>query len=204
MATFVDADPDLMNISVFGQPHPNTVTFLQNTYNSVVNTIANVSSSFMNAIQHTYDRYVNPINQQALLTAARNLDATWSGNLIRPLTTVGQLQTAPLVMQRYIMAVPEIRRDYHDGMCSGYAKTYHDIQPGVVGEQHYDYRRVMNGIGVEVEDGIKFSFYPDELIGDDVELNIYQQADIIASMAHALSFHNLGEDDVTCVYGGSL
>ena len=51
------------------------------------------------------------------------------------------------------MAQPDIRSLYHKGHCDGYSDTYVDMEPGLVGEQHYDYRRVMDGVVEETETG---------------------------------------------------
>lgn len=106
-------------------------------------------------------------------------------NAIVPLRTVEELQSARPAMQRYIMANPNLRALYHKQLCDGYSDTYRDLEPTKIGEDHYEYRRVMNGIvqdAIDPESGEKTwmaTYYFDDLHEGDRELDAEEQFDIL-------------------------
>lgn len=81
---------------------------------------------------------------------ARNSVSQWAGSdVISTRVTVEELRCAPVVMQQYIMAMPELRQRYHLGQIDGYSDTYTDGAPGTIGLHHVDYQAVMDGVLVE-------------------------------------------------------
>ena len=52
-------------------------------------------------------------------------------------------------MKRYIMANPHVREAYQEQRIAGYDGTYKDPFADDTIENHYDYRRVMNGVVVD-------------------------------------------------------
>lgn len=112
--------------------------------------------------------------------ALRAVGSMWDEDIIHELRTIGQIQHAGITMQRYIMANPMVRDLYHNQLCDGYSETYVDSSPGVIGEKHYDYRRVMNGIVVECEErGWYSETWLDDVHDNDRELELVEQIDIL-------------------------
>lgn len=117
--------------------------------------------------------------------AARNIARTVKGvlhpNTIVALNTIQEVQAAKPIMQRYIMACPNIREIYFKQLCDGYSDSYVDFDPGCIGEDHYDFRRVMQGIvkEVKIEGSEEMSWvatmYLDELRAGDRELEAEEQ-----------------------------
>jgi hypothetical protein len=56
-------------------------------------------------------------------------------------------------MINWIMANPVAREMYHRQEIAGYDEYYTDPEPGKVGEDHYYYRRAVNGLFLEDKDG---------------------------------------------------
>jgi hypothetical protein len=102
----------------------------------------------------------------------------WQDNTVRVMWSVGAAQQAPDAMVRWMMANPRIRSLYHDGRVEGYGDRYNDIQPNCVGEEQYDYRRVMDGMIVNTETGSHYTTYHEEIIPDDVVLNTLEKMSI--------------------------
>ena len=73
------------------------------------------------------------------------------GDNIQYLSTIEQIQNANNVMMRYIMADPYIRDLYDQGLCYGYGDQY--VPEACSVYDTTEYRRVMNGLQVESEDG---------------------------------------------------
>ena len=122
-------------------------------------------------------------------------------NTIMSLVNLDEIRNAMPVMQRYIMAEPYIRGLLAEQRCSGYVDTYFDAEPGKIGEDHYDYRRVMHGVVTtngcpkDPEDAVmECTAYSEELREGDVELNYLQQASILLTWEIARALAEDGED----------
>lgn len=80
-------------------------------------------------------------------------------DIIMPLLRVEQIQSANLVMQRYVMAQPDLRNLYHRNRADGYRDTYQDMEPGLVGRDHNDWRRAATGDVLDTPEGIVIRHY---------------------------------------------
>ena len=114
---------------------------------------------------------------------ARSLSGLWLQDTIQPLLDIDKIQEAPDVMKRFILAMPRLRTLYRQQQAVGYSEHYVDgDNTKAVGEEHYTYRRVMDGLAVENEDGEYIcTSYLDEILQPDDELTIQQQVDILAT-----------------------
>jgi hypothetical protein len=150
--------------------------------------------------------YFNGSEAMRLAQAAINrAGSVFQADTIRDLYQIGELQNAPLVMQRFIMANPVVRDLYHQQRCDGYSDTYLDMEPGAVGLAHYDYRRVITGMVMEDEEhGWKIVHCLDELKEGDRPLQI-EEKDIVLSVWDVVEARiREGKDDPTSPTGGSL
>jgi len=204
MANFYTGGVDTFNALVYGEPHPNTVAFIENMFSQPSAAIGAAGEAFVNRARETYERLNGSEAMRVARAAARQVKSQWDRNIIRPLTTIGEVQQAPYKMHRYLMAEPTVRRAYHRQQCDGYSQAYVDVAPGLVGEQHYDYRRVMDGIVQETEDGWYFDEYFDELDDGDKDLMFEEQFDILRSWNTLASAMMKGKDDPTSVWNAEL
>lgn len=155
----------------YGETHSGTVDFLKNQFSTVGNALTDYGRKFVDASKSAFNHF----NGSEALRFARKVVAgvnkSYDTERIVDLTTLKELQAASLQMQRWLMANPNIRKMYHRQQCDGYSSTYVDVEPSYIGESHYDYRRVMQGIGVEEEDGsTRYDNYLEELKEGDREL----------------------------------
>jgi hypothetical protein len=89
-------------------------------------------------------------------------------------------------MIRYVMAEPYARRMYHNHQLAGYDEDYVDQQPGLVGDDHHEYRLVMDGI-IQIEEtpdaegGYQWfaDTWIDEYIEDEPVLDYRDQLEIM-------------------------
>lgn len=105
-----------------------------------------MGGSFMQHITQLKKKLEDPLIEKTARNLTRQVKGMFHPNEILPLTTIAELQSAQPAMQRWIMAMPMYRELYHKQLCDGYSDSYVDTAPGVVGEDHYDYRRVTEGI----------------------------------------------------------
>lgn len=183
--------------------HHHNQNYFQNQMQHFSETLTATGRSFMEASKDIYNR----INSSKAAEMARAAIRAASGifqTKIQPLNNIGEMQTAPTVMQRWLMANPVVRELYHNQQCSGYADTYVDMHPGLVGVDHYDYRRVMDTIVVDDDKGSHAVFYMDNLYEGDRHLEHGEQVDILNTwglLEIMLQARNL---DPTCPYGSSF
>lgn len=215
MAVAAYADHADFDALVFGQQHPSTLQYVEQRINdfqqNISQTLTDAGRAFFAVVPQLFEQFNGAEALRAARMAVQRLGRAFQRDEICFLPDLVSLQNAPLTMQRWIMAEPTIRRTYHLQRCDGYSDTYVDLEPGLVGDQHYDYRRVMNGIVQEVpaenedeEPGWKVSTYLEELRPGDMELAIDQKIPIFDSYAVALAIHWLGEDDITSASGNKL
>jgi hypothetical protein len=143
----------------------------------------------------------------ALANAAkRAVSNVWQGNYVQYLNDIGQMQWASNTMQRWIMANPSIRQRYLDQTIEGYEGTYIGPEnPEELGETHYDYRRVMNGVVEDSEEhGWTSTTYFEDLYEGDRELQLEEQVDILDTWSNILNMLRHGGEDPTSRWNSKL
>lgn len=196
-------NPSAMNYLLYPEQNPLNLSYLQNQFTNLSNTVCDLTRNFIEGAKVAFDKVQNSeaiIKAKLAIQSAKNI---FHPNTILPLATLEELQTAQPIMQRWIMANPVIRELYHEQRCSGYIDTYVDMEPGRIGEDHYDYRRVTDGNIFFSPDRWYADVYGEELKEGDVELNAIQQHMILSTWEVAEMFIEAGYD-VTDNLGGKL
>lgn len=112
----------------------------------------------------------------------RKTENLFKSNEIRLLDDIGEFQHAPAKQLRFLMADPVVRKRYHQNRCSGYEDRYYDLEPTLIGEQHYDYRLLHDGLYDKREDGTyEARLYPTLLRTGKDELDMEERYDALAS-----------------------
>ncbi len=182
-----------MQVNILPASHPNVMTMLNfpeissqtrdwvsQQLNQATSSINAVGQSFLNNAMASYQHLIDGSITRGARKIARLVNGMAHPNSIIELDSITAVQTAKPLMQRYIMACPEIRSIYHKQLCDGYSDSYVDQYPNDIGEDHYDYRRVMNGIiQTDSEGNWKAVEYFEELTEGDRELEAYEQFAIL-------------------------
>lgn len=204
MAQFIQGGADAFNALAFGQVHPNTSSFIDNVMSRPMQVTSEIGRSFMEMAHQTYDRVRNSDTARIMAAVRRQFSTRWDEDVIKSLQTLDGIQAPPMVMKRWIMASPDIRELYHNQACDGYSGDYVDAQPGKIGEEHYDYRRVMDGIVQENEDGWFFDEYIEDTIEGDRELTAEDQSAILVTWDAAKTMLTKGQSDPTSRWNAFL
>ena len=200
--------PALFNAMLFPETTPETKQWLYDQFHRDKSMLTDMGRQFMETAGALYKRLNDPSLGRMARSLVRNLTGIAHPNMILPIDTLSDCQGAKPVMQRYVMALPELRRLYHRQLCDGYSDSYIDHDPGMIGVDHYDYRRVMNGVVVDVkkEDGTETwaaFMYPDELVEGDRELEVDEQFIVLNAWETArLALHD--KKDPTDIFNGDL
>lgn len=201
--TVVEGGDVAFNAMFYGNSfaNPQNLQYFQNQISSFANTLTDTGRQFMEGARAIYDRYTNSDVLQIARTVLRNSDSELHQDLIRALNTLDELRSAQPQMQRWMMAMPELRDLHNAQRCDGFADTYTPIFKGQKsGESDYDYRRVMNGI---FDENGCYTQYFEQLVETDRELEHDEQVIIIRTWDIARAFIKANED-VTNKYGGKL
>jgi hypothetical protein len=185
--------------------NPVNLQYFQNSIAAATQNLNEVGRNFMASAQELYER----VNGSQAIQAARNVlrmvgGAFHDGNHVYAINTIENFQSASPVMQRWIMANPDVRALYQQQRCSGYAETYHDLEVGRIKESHYDYRRVMDTVVQEEGKSWVAIQYFDELKEGDRNLTTDEKVDIMNTWDIINCFIAKGKEDPTDPMGGYL
>lgn len=197
MVNIVYGDSDIFDAVVYGESHPSNLQYFQNQISSVSNTLTEIGQSFFANTQKMYDDINGSEAMRRVRAATRTVKSLFAPEIISSLIDIGQLQHAPLMMQRYIMAEPTVREMYQKQIIEGYGDTYYDANPGTIADTHYDYQRVMHGVVKETDYALDVTFYMNEEVEGDRDLTLPEKQDIMISWDSVKYWMSVGIDDPT-------
>lgn len=203
-----NTSPQLFTAMLFPEATPETKNWLQEQWQRGTTMLTDMGRQYAQRAEETWKQLYDPTLMRQARSMMRRVGGILHPNSITYLEDVRALQTAKPIMQRYIMALPELRKIYHRQMCDGFSDSYVDLEPKAIGEAHYDYRRVMDGMVVMTDlpdgkTGWTVTMYPDELHEGDRRLEIDEQ-DMIQSAWEVAKSAILRRIDPTDVFNGKL
>lgn len=191
MATVIYGGNRELNLFLHGEPHQASLQFMRNQAAQIGQYIQQTGSQFAQTAIDVFENFYSDTALRHARVALAKVKTFFNDDKICELQSLSDFQNATSIMQRYVMSQPDFRKMYHDGRCSGYEGSYVDMFPGQVGEDDYNYRRVMNGI-MQMEEptedeehpGWHITVYSEELLPGDRELVIIEQVPILSSWGH--------------------
>ena len=193
---------------IYGEKHPSTLNYLRNQFSRAADTLAEPVREFM---QQSRDLFEHFNSSEAMRFARNAVSRVFQStpavviDTVHSLFDLYQFQNAGLTMQRWVMANPVARKLYHDQQIDGYSDTYVDMHPEDIGENHYDYRRVNDGlVKLSEEHGWTITQYSDELKNGDRDLMIEEKSDILHSWSNLEYLLSLCKEDPTSASGGFM
>lgn len=200
----IDGDSAVFDAVVFGEKHQGTINYLRNQFTGFGEHLSAAGQAFVQGAQAIFEQFNNSEAMRAARRAVQKVKGVFMLDEVRTLWDLVEIQNAGLKMQRWIMAEPTVRELYHAQGCDGYSESYVDMNPGCIGEAHYDYRRVMNGIVQDTAEEWQATFYMDDLHEGDRELTLDEQVDILNTWDVVRHMLKHGKEDPTSPFGGSL
>ena len=216
-----NGSPMTFSMMLYPDQNPRNQTYIEERMQQVSQQLGSVVSDFgTKFMERARNLYEQAYNSQAVLAAKAAIRATkglFHPNAIVQLDTLDELRSAQPVMQRYLMANPLVRNLYLEQRIDGYSDTYTNVHGKVVGHDHYDYRRVMDGVVVDHEmqsmltgkpvdiDAPEWTAttYFEDLLQDDRELTAMEQTDMLNNYRlQAITIQQL--KDPTNLFGGEV
>ena len=205
MAQVIEGGADAFTALMYQKQHAGTVGFLAEQSRKFTGLLSEVPAAFFKATDELYQRFEQSAAVRLARAAVRRVSNMWQMEGIAPLSTIGQLQNASIEMQRWIMAEPNVRKSFIRQECDGYSESYVTTEPLAVGEQHYDYRRVVNSIYIDQPDGdYAATTYNEDLNDGELELDMCEQIDIMETWSHVAAHIRRRLDDPTSRENNSM
>lgn len=195
-----------MGSVLFGQPTQSTVNYFEQVKDRIQQKAGVFKEEFIQTSNQIFDSVYSARALELTRAAINKAGALFDPDIIKQLHTLSDFQIAKPTMMRHIMANPVVRAKFIDGRCEGYGEAYFDRQPGVVGENHYDYRRVMTGVVQQDPDtgGAFYRTYCEELHEGDEHLSPGQQLDVLKSWTNVEYLMSLAAKDPTSPWNCDL
>lgn len=208
MAILITGGKRELDYLMYGTPHPGTQQYIESQLAQPSQILTESGRQFFADVQQQYEYFHGAEAQRLAEAATRKVKALFQPNSIRSLWDLTEIQQAPVAMQRWIMAEPTLRAAYHQQRVDGYAGTYEDMYPTQVGEQHYDWRLLNNGLVQMAPEGADYDWeaklYMDPLVEGDREPTLDEKV-VILNVWEVMKHHYLhGKEDPTSPVGGKL
>lgn len=207
MAKFNVGGYDQFAAMAYPQPSQTTTQFIDHLNQQVNPSMATsqMAAQFLEKSKEAYENLMGSTAIRKMKAAARTMNSLWQENVVRELRAVDEMQQAPTCMRRYIMAEPTVRDWYYQQRLDGYSQSYVDPFPRVQsGEDHYDYRRVMDGLLQGEGDDLYFLEYDEQLLDGDEPLMAEDQFAIQNTWSRMVTQLFKGNDDPTSPYNAEL
>lgn len=197
MTVYVGGD-QMFDALVYGQRHPGTQNFLERQMENLgqmSHMLTEAGQGFVTDVQNLFQQFSSSDAMRAARAAVRKVGGLFQRDEIRSMWELADIQAAPLVMQRWVMACPEYRELVHQQRADGFSETYVDMHPGVVGKDHYDYRRLTDGMIMDDEehDWVCVNYF-DTLEDGDKDLTLDEKIDGLSVHDFVRFYIEQGED----------
>lgn len=200
------AGGDALGSVLFGQPNQATVGYFDGVRERIGQKANHYLDEFVETSKQIYDSIYSARALELSRAAINKAGALFLPDVIKELKTMAEFQTAKPLMRSWIMANPVVRERFQAGRCEGYGDNYFDFEPGKIGEDHYDYRRVMTGVlhVDETNNELVTREYFEELREGDELLTTGQQLDILNSWDNVEAMMALAAKDPTSEWNCDL
>lgn len=133
-----------------------------------------------NAVHNAYTFVTDKLAQYGIMNEIANMGQAAIDNHYHSIQSFQELQNANFTMQRWVMAHPGVRQLYVDQNLDGYSNTYENHFGKYVGDDDYNYRRVMDGVLRETNDGRwAYTRYNEDLHPGDVPLTLFERHQVL-------------------------
>lgn len=170
---------DLMDIAAGGFLDNSTMNWMHDRTQALMSTVSATTASWFNKAKTFYHTITETDANQALRNLTAKSDLSWKGNNVYLCRNIQDIQASNPVQQRYLMAEPNLRQRFFDQSCEGFAATYNNVHGNAIGVNHYDYRRVTDGMLMVKDDHIEWNDFYEAIPDNDKELEMYEKADMI-------------------------
>lgn len=154
------------NALIYKPPSDNLINYLKGNMSHIWDKVNQYSSQFCQTVQSMF----NSVNHDDVIQRSKILLNQYGTHISQEaIMTIPyeRLNEANMMMQRYIMAQPDMNKLYKKNMCYGYAETFVPTEPDTYGEDLLDYQQVMDGVLQHArDDGISYTCHYSNMVSD--------------------------------------
>lgn len=216
MARLLTADEGLYREIAFGSTSRKLRDFIDGQMERQFSNLNETGRQWLERAKNRWEDVKESNAMRSIKAAARKVLHGQGADVICELNNIGEFQHARSLNRRYVMTNPLVRNEFIKQRIDGYSNDYIDIEPGSIGDNHRDYRRVMDGIVVykdsddlTEDDVMSYDVYYD--VDDEFDfgieeepLEIEEQHAILINWSFAESCLATGGDDFSSKTNGSL
>jgi hypothetical protein len=191
------SEPALDNV-LYGNKSSILNNYIQQQMQQLQPAFNDFSGRIYQSLQNSYNFINNKLVQYGIMNELQNSGIQVTDNYYQSLMSFEELQNANYTMQRWVMCHPELRQLYVDQNIDGYSGSYQNVFGKGVGENDYNYRRVMDGVVQDREDYFVYKHYLEDILENDRELDHYEKVRVLHThdcITHLLETSNF---DFTC------
>lgn len=130
----------------------------------------------------------------------RRIGHMWQQDIIRDLNDIGDFQNAPSSMLRWLAADPEIKQDINLGRLAAWEDRYENESDKEFGENHRDYRILMDGVYRHEEGEFVSVEYHESLFEGEEELSMTEVGIILSAQERLKRYMSESQEDPTSRY----
>jgi hypothetical protein len=183
MGRVVNISEAALPIALFGDKSSIVSSYIQHQLQNLQPVFNDFSQRVYNSLINTYNFVNDKLVQWGI---RRDIEKELQVNTdlsICELNSFEALQKASITMQRWVMAHPEVRKLYLEQNIEGYSDSYKNVFGSHVGEEDYNFRRVMDGVIQDKEDYFSIKFFNEDLYIGDKELSHDDKVKILHTWA---------------------
>lgn len=179
MGIVMELSEPALDLALYGDKSGILNNYLSQQLQNIKPAYNEFSNRIYQCLQSSYNFVNNQMVKYGLLNQLDSNGIQALDNYYTDLTSFIALQNANATMQRWIMAHPDVRKLYLDQNIDGYSGSYQNVFGKEIGEDDYNYRRVMDGVMCDEGDITVVRQYLDDLLEGDRELNHYEKVKIL-------------------------
>ena len=179
MGIVMELSEPALDLALYGDKSSILNNYLSQQLQNIRPAYNEFSNRIYQCLQSSYNFVNNQMVKYGLLNQLDSNGIQALDNYYTELTSFIALQNANATMQRWIMAHPDVRKLYLDQNIDGYSGSYQNVFGKEIGEDDYNYRRVMDGVMRDEGDITVVRQYLDDLLEGDRELNHYEKVKIL-------------------------
>ena len=200
MGRVITVSEPALDMMLYGDNSSTLSAYLMQQMQQIGPVFNEFSQRLYNNLQNSYNFITDKLTQYGILSQVQSAGGVVLDNYYETLNTFTELQNANLTMQRWIMSHPETRQLYLDQNIDGYSGSYQNVFGKEVGEDDYNYRRVMDGVVQDTTDGNGFviKYYLEDLLPSDTELDHFKRVHILNTYDTITWLYENSKFDFTC------
>jgi len=198
------ASDHVWNAATRSAPSPRLTEHVRSQWDRVTEYASKTQRLVLETARRAYEDFNSSQTLSIVRSALGKINKRVTVERIMELTTLDQIRHAPVIMQRYLVANPTVRKMYNQQSIDGWAGSYMDCDPGTIGDDHYDYRRATDCMFIEKDGRMQLTRYFDDLRDGDAHLSFQDKCAVLMTWSATDALLAAQQDDPTSPVGEML